>query len=218
MIAIDLSKSWDWKTNISEKPFYKRAQPKTGIYPPILSRGALYQGMNDDENLYLWGGTTSYTNTSFPDFRAPGPAKYSLWSYDVVSNEWDHIDVSKGSANRPSSASSAEAPDQGLAFFFNGELDSGSSLETQVLGDANKVFLEGMIVLDTKNHTTRNISTSAVSGDMPRSRGRMQYVPGIGEKGILLQIGGNQKPVNETDNTYIGNLVSEIHIAKDEKF
>ena len=163
--------------------------------------------MSSDDNIYMFGGTTSYTNTSFPGFRAPDLARYSLWSYNTVSKEWNHFDVSDGSPNRPSSASSAEAPDQGLAFFLSGELDSGSSVETQVLGDANKVFLEGMVVLDTVHLTARNLSTSALLGDMPRSRGRMQYIPGIGGKGILIQIGGNQKTVTETDNTYIGNLV-----------
>lgn len=186
----------------------KTVQPKTGVTPPVLSRGALYQGTNDDDNIYLWGGTTSYMNTSFPGFRAPDLAQYALWSYNTKIGEWDHFDVSKASPNRPSSASSTEAPDQGLGFFLSGELDSGSSVETQVLGDANKVFLKGMIVLNTTDQTARNISTDALLGNMPRSRGRMQYIPGIGQRGILIQIGGNQKPVEETDNTYIGNLVS----------
>lgn len=163
--------------------------------------------MNDDDNIYLWGGTTSYTNTSFPGFRAPDLARYALWSFNTISKEWIHFDISKASPNRPSSASSAEAPDQGLAFFLSGELDSGSEVETQVLGDSNKVFIEGMIVIDTKNQSAKNVSTAALFGDMPRSRGRMQYISGIGQRGILVQIGGNQKPVDETDNTYIGDLV-----------
>ena len=117
-----------------------------------------------------------------------------------------HLDV----ANRPSSASSAEAPDLGLAFYFNGEMDSGSAVGSGVGGLNDKVFLKGMIVLDTKNQTARNVSTSAVSGDKPRSRGRMQYVPGIGKKGILVQIGGNQKPVNDTKDRHVGDLVRLI--------
>lgn len=207
MIAVDLNKSWDWKKDIVELALLKKMQPKTDFLPPILSRGALYQGMADDANIYLWGGTTSYTNTSFPGFESPTPAKLSLWAYDTILLEWNPFDVSKGSPNRPSSAAFAEAPDQGLAFFLNGQLDSGSSTETQNLGDEGKVFLQGMIVLDLKNRAARNISTSAMSGERPRSRGRMQYISGIGEKGILVHVGGNQKIASDTTNTYVGDLV-----------
>ena len=207
MIRIDLSKPWDWTTNISEIAILKNAQPNTGVTTPVLSRGALFQGTPNDNNIYLWGGTTSYTNTSFPGFRPPNPAAYSLWGYDIHTEQWSHFDVTKGSPNRPSSASYGEAPEQGLGFFFNGELDSGSSTETQVFGDAVKMFIEGMIVVDTKNHTAKNISTSQVSAGFPRSRGRMQYVSSVGERGALIQIGGNRKATNETENTYIGDLV-----------
>lgn len=212
MIAIDLEKSWDWKKDIAELASLKTTDPKTHFIPPILSRGALYQGMADDANIYLWGGTTSYTNTSFPGFQPPTSAKHSLWAYDTNSLQWTPFDVSEGSPNRPSSAAFAEAPDQGLAFFFNGQLDSGSSSETQNLGDQAKVFMQGMIVLDLKNRAAKNLSTSAVSGLRPRSRGRMQYIPGIGEKGILVHAGGNQKIATDTTNSYVGDLVGIVHV------
>lgn len=38
----------------------------------------------------------------------------------------------------------------------------------------------------------------------------MQYVPGIGPKGILVQIGGNSKAVTNLSNDYVGNLVSVL--------
>lgn len=207
MISIDLKTSWDWKEKLLELASLKEMEPMTHCIPPILSRGALYQGMADDANIYLWGGTVSYTNTSFPGFEPPIPAKYSLWAYDTGLQEWTPYDVSEGSPNRPSSAAFAEAPDQGLAFFLNGQLDSGSSTGTEVLGDQGKVFLQGMIVLDLKNRSAKNLSTSAVSGQRPRSRGRMQYIPGIGEKGILVHVGGNQKNVTDITNSYVGDLV-----------
>lgn len=212
MIAVDLKKSWDWKKDIKEVALLKKTDPKTHLIPPILSRGALYQGTADDANIYLWGGTTSHTNTSFPGFEPPTPAQYSLWAYNTASLEWTPFDVSEGSSNRPSSAASAEAPDQGLAFFLNGQLDSGSSSGTQNLGDQGKVFLQGMIVLDLKNRSAKNLSTSALSGQTPRSRGRMQYVPGIGEKGILVHVGGNQKIATDTTNSYVGDLVGIAHM------
>ena len=207
LIAIDVSKPWDWKTNISEKVIVKGLNPKTGTDVPFLSRGALYHGMDDDENIYLWGGTTSYLNTSFPGWTPQYVSTYSLWSYSIISKQWDQHDVTRFVPRRPSSASSAEVPDLGLAFYFNGEMDAGSAQDSGIQGKDDKVFLEGMIVIDTQNQTARNISTTAVVGDTPRTRGELQYVPGIGEKGILVQIGGNQKPVNDTRDRDVGDLV-----------
>lgn len=208
LIAIDVSKPWDWKTNISEKVIVKGVNPKTGTDVPFLSRGALYHGMDDDENIYLWGGTTSYLNTSFPGWVTPYVSTYSLWSYSIISKQWDQHDVTQYiGPRRPSSASSAEAPDLGLAFYFNGEMDAGSEKDSGIQGADDKVFLEGMIVIDTQNQTAKNISTAAVVGDTPRTRGGMQYVPGVGEKGVLVQIGGNQKPVGVAQDELVGDLV-----------
>ncbi len=166
--------------------------------------------MDADDNIYLWGGTTSYLNTSFPGWVSPFVPTYSLWSYNVVADTWDQYDVTLNVPNRPSSASSAEVPELGLAFYFNGEMDYGSAQSSGINGTDDKVFLEGMIVIDTKNQTATNVSTSAVSGDHPRTRGEMQYVPGVGKKGILVQIGGNQKPVGDTQDRDVGDLVRII--------
>lgn len=216
LIAIDLSTSWDWKLNISENALVKKPNPSTGTSPPVLSRGALYHGTDQDNKIYLWGGTTSYWNTSFSGYEAPTPQQYSLWSFDVVAQQWDQYDDTLGSANRPSSGSYTDATDQGLSFFFNGELDSGSEIETEKFGNSVKQFLQGMIVIDTNNQTAKNLSTEAVSGDLPRSRGRMQYVSAIGPNGILVQIGGNQQQVTNTTDPYIGNLVSIVVLLLSE--
>ena len=206
---MDTGSSWDWKTNISEKSIAKTANPQTGIAPPQLVNGALFHGTEDDNNIYLFGGTTSYVNTSFPGFQQPSPKANALWSYNIVSKEWSHYDVSQGALNRPSSGSSTEARDQGLAFYLNGEIDSGSSLETKGLGSGNTVWLGGMIVINTNNQTARNISTYGLNQDLPRTRGLLQYIIGVGPNGILVQIGGNQKPSSTTSNPDpVGDLVS----------
>ncbi|KAL6715932.1 hypothetical protein ACLMJK_006894 [Lecanora helva] len=207
LITVDLSNSWDWRNNISEKALPKRANSPTNMQIPILARGALYHGADADDCIYLWGGTTNLWNTSFPGFQAPSSQQYSLWSFNIVNQQWNQYDTTLGSAHRPSRGSFTEARDQGLGFFFNGQLDSGSELETEVFGDKRPQFLEGMIVIDTNNKTARNLSTKAVSGDLPRSRGRMQYVDDIGTKGVLVQIGGNQQSVTVQKDSFTGNLV-----------
>lgn len=59
MINVDLSTSWDWKINISETATNITANPITGSIPPQVVRGTLYQGTEDDDSIYLYGGTTS---------------------------------------------------------------------------------------------------------------------------------------------------------------
>lgn len=218
LIAIDMEQSWDWKTNISEQALDKTANLVTGVGPPVLTRGALYHGMNQDNNIYLWGGTTSYFNVTYPGYKPPTTQEYSLWSYNILTKEWDQHDVTSGAAHRPNSGSFTDAIDQGLSFYFNGMLDSGSEVDTEIFGEPVKQYLEGMIVLDTTTQTAKNLSTKAVVGDSPRARGRMQYIGGIGGKGILVQIGGNQQPVTNTTNPYVGDLVGSLKGSSSRTF
>ncbi|KAI9684437.1 MAG: hypothetical protein M1829_002247 [Trizodia sp. TS-e1964] len=208
LIAIDLSQSWDWKTNISEVALPKDANPRTGTKPPFVIRGALYQGNPKDTRIWLYGGTTSWINQSFPNFDEPSTSQYSLWSFDPKSKEWDQFDVSLGANLRPNSGAYAEAPDQSLAFYLNGNIDNGSSISTTGLKGNTYQPLSGMIVLDTGNQTARNLSTQAFSGDEPRSRGQMEYLPAVGSKGALVYLGGGASPKGSVVNSPLySNLV-----------
>ena len=209
LIQIDLAQSWNWKTNISEIALIKKANPSTGTLPPVLSRGALFYGSDSDVNVYLYGGAVSYVNDTFPGFQDPQPPQYTLWSYDASQDQWGQYDTSLSVANRPSSGSFAEARDQQLGFFFNGMLEKGSQISTESFGYTDHVFLDGMVVVNTSDHTARNLSTTAVVGNQPRARGRMQYIDDVGGRGILVQIGGKQfSPGMESDDD-VGDLVCD---------
>lgn len=192
LIEIDLSGSWDWTTNISEKYLDKIGNPNTAS-SPVLVRGALYQGPVQDDHIYLYGGTTSWWNTSSPGFEPPTSAQYSLWSYDTALAKWNQSDISSASPSRPNGGALAEAPELGLAFYFNGQIDNGSSTETQDLGVGVQIFLDDMIVINMTDRTARNLSTLAVTEGQPTILGGLQYVSGIGEKGILIHLGGLDK-------------------------
>ena len=161
MINVNLSTSWDWKTNISETSTNITANPTTGSVPPQVIRGALYQGTRDDDRIFLYGGTTSLANTSFPGWQGPVPPTYSLWSFDTKSTQWSQFDVSHNAPYRPSNGAAAEAVDQSLAFYFNGELGSGSLQQMEIISGTN-IFLSGMIVINTTDQTARNLSTVQV--------------------------------------------------------
>ena len=125
-----------------------------------------------------------------------------------------------GSANRPSSGSFTNAEELGLGFYFNGELDSGSEIQTQTYGDGVKQLIGGMIVVDLVKQTARNLSTQAVSSDVPRSRGSMMYISDIGSHGIIVQIGGNYQNVTNTTgitSPIIENLVSQSLAVEDSR-
>ena len=170
----------------------KTANPDTGTTPPTVVRGALYQGATSDTRVYMYGGTMTSLNTSSPYYVGPTAVQYTLWSYDTSSGNWDQFDVTSAGDHRPNWGAWTEAPDQGLAFYFNGMIDNGSSLDTDVLKQ-NVQYLESMQVLDLQTRTAKNVSTSAVSNGNGRIGASLEYVPHIGEKGILALIGGGEQ-------------------------
>ena len=204
MITVDLSLLG---LGLAKSAFSITANPTTGSLPPQVVRGTMYHGSQGDDGIYLYGGTTSYANTSFPGWQPPTPSTYTLWSYDTRSRKWTHYNIEQSAPYRPSNGAAAEAVEQGLAFYFNGELDSGSSQGIDIM-NLTSVFVSGMVVVNTTDQTARNLSTAQVSIDQARARGRMQYVPGIGEKGILVLIGGSTFPANQLNNMNSGNFVS----------
>ena len=209
LISVDLSNSWDWKTNLTQVVTNVTANPKTGTLPPQLSQGSLFQGSPSDSSLYAYGGTTTWANTSFPGFEVPGPSTYSLWAYDTSIATWSQYDISLKVPYRPSSGAHAEAPDQSLAFYLNGELNNGSS-EGVGLAPGVSTFLPGMVVVNTTDHTAKNLSTAGVTGTSPRARAQMQYISGIGEKGILVLLGGSSKALGEYGTTDLLGLVQPL--------
>ncbi|KAL8802228.1 MAG: hypothetical protein Q9182_003948 [Xanthomendoza sp. 2 TL-2023] len=209
LIAVDLSKPWDWKTNVSMKALLKPGKPEIDVTPPVTYRGALFFGSNADPNIYLWGGTTSKANTSFPGFIGPLPITFTMWSFNIVSQVWNHYDMTHDIQYRPSSGAFAEARDQHRSFWLNGQVDAGSQTQTTRLDSSTKIFQEGLIIIDHSNQTAKNVSTKSLVGNKPRTRGRMQYLSTIGANGIIVLIGGNQKVVTDTTDRSLGDLVRE---------
>jgi hypothetical protein len=214
LIEVGMSDSWDWKTNISETAITKEANPKTGTFPPSLLRGAMFQGPPGDTSLYIYGGTTSQLNSSFSSTN-PDPSTYSLWSYDTNGKSWNQYDVTSGSPFRPSRGASAEAPDQGLGFFFNGQLDRGSSTQTTSMQDG-LIALGGMVVLNVTetNKSARNISTSSLYSGSGAVAGSLTYISKVGEKGILVAMGGESRSTTTVSTDSDGVLVGLVALKE----
>ncbi|OJJ29700.1 hypothetical protein ASPWEDRAFT_122305 [Aspergillus wentii DTO 134E9] len=210
LVKLDLTDSWDWKTNISLETIEKTKSSQTGTAAPLLVRGALYSGPTNDSQFYLYGGSVSTQNTSFPGWQSPSSPQYSLWSYDTSNQDWSQYDTSLDVPNRPNNGAFAEAPDLGLAFYHNGQIDEGSSpaLEKE---SSFRAFLPGLVVIDTKTQIVRNYSTDAVP-DSPRSRHGGVYIAGVGEKGIFVTVGGVTKSVDDSSSKNKGSLISMEYI------
>ncbi|KAH0562766.1 hypothetical protein GP486_002585, partial [Trichoglossum hirsutum] len=207
LIMVDMSDSWDWKVNVSQSYVAKAENPATGTEPPIVVDGALFQGSPTDSNIYLYGGTTSFWNTSFPKWQPPTSFQYVLWSFDTISKVWNQFDVSNVSPYRPSGGSWADAPDLSLAFYLGGIINNGSQITTANIGNNSHAGVPGMIVIDTKSQSARNVSTAELTGNNPRSRGNMVYVPHYGDKGLLVTIGGSYKAQSDLSDDVIGTLI-----------
>jgi hypothetical protein len=198
LVVVDLTTSWDWKTNISIIGLQKTANPETGSMPPSYIRGSMYAGPATDPNIYIFGGTKSQLNKTFSN-SFPDPSTYSLWSFDTSGQAWNQFDVSAAAPLRPSQGGYTEAPDQGLAFFFNGVADHGSSSQTTGLGNTT-IGLQGLVMLNMTAEAgpqARNLSTSTLSPDSAIASSELVYVPLVGSKGTLLQMGGTRFSASE---------------------
>ncbi|KAF2812473.1 uncharacterized protein BDZ99DRAFT_518310 [Mytilinidion resinicola] len=210
LIQVSMETSWDWKTNITITDESKStANPKTGTYPPSLVRGTMFHGPADLKEVYAFGGTTFMGNTSFLGYVAPDASTYPLWTYAYDSSDfrWDQNDI--GQPWKPNHGAAAEAIDQGLGFYLNGQIDKGTDSSTKNFGNDSTLPLDGMLVIDLANSTSNNISTAAISGNEPRVGGGLQYIADVGKKGILVALGGQLSPQNVSASTSTnGRLLS----------
>jgi hypothetical protein len=201
-MTIDMTKSWDSNTNLP----IKALQKGTGI--PYLTRGAMYPHPAGNKTFLSFGGTVAMDNTTFSGWQAAQDESKSIYSYDVAGNSWQGSDLTSSGLIRPCSGASAYSKDKGLGFYYNGEQDWGSSQQARALNDTIK-FIDGMVVLDLHNQSApaRNLSTAAVSAS-GRVRSQMVHVPLPGSDGILVLLGGGEKPLNDFTHNWKGTLVS----------
>lgn len=193
MLKLDLGHSWDWRKNISWTALEITPNPRTGAsVRPAMVSGSLFHGSFSSPDVWTYGGTIFRGNDTFldavnPDAFFDQSNIYPLWSFNNDANTWDQFDI--GTLTTPNYGSSAEAPDQGLAFYLHGRTDNGTNIAAKNSGDV-QTLLDGMIVIDLVERTSKNVSTDSMKDPQPRLGGGLQYVPGIGESGILVAMGG----------------------------
>lgn len=209
LIKVFMASSWDWKTNITITDEVKPTNPKTGTLPPSLIRGTMFQGPANVSEVFVFGGTTFRGNQSFVGYTPPDANTYPLWSYtydpSVQSpNQWNQYDLLQ--PWRPNHGAAAEAVDQNLGFYLNGQIDKGTSPETLHMGN-DTTHLDGMLVIDLSNQSAKNISTATITGGGPRVGGALEYIAPVGNKGILVALGGQLSPISSKSNATTGTLL-----------
>lgn len=202
-----MTDSWDWKTNVSITAINKTQVESSGTYPPVFVRGALYAGMQDDPDLYLYGGTTSWVNSTFPGFYYPIPPLYSLWSYDTEERSWDQYDTSINLQYRPAGGAYAESTTLGLGFYMNGFIDNGSDPDYEHFQDFQR-YMGGIVVVNTSSQEAVNISTSELPNS-PRIMGGLAHLPNVGEEGVVMAMGGVTKSPSDSALSDKGSYVRD---------
>jgi hypothetical protein len=217
LINIPLDFTWDWKKNIKINGEPKNeSNPNTGTIPPSLIRGHMYHGPSDTTQVYRYGGTTYQGNQSFPGYTWPDASTYSLWTYDYKTQDypWSQYDISQPWIANHGAA--AEAIDQSLGFYLNGQTDWGTSTKTLNILNSTELYkpLPGMLVMNFTDHTSKNISTSKLRGGAPRVGGGMEYFPDVGAMGVLVAFGGQVNNGTPWANATKGQLVSWLGLAE----
>ncbi|KAK3353346.1 hypothetical protein B0T25DRAFT_456655 [Lasiosphaeria hispida] len=214
-LALDLTKSWD----ISSPSLSGLTQPSG---PPAVANGYLW---NDFNNLFLYGG-------EFADNPYVEPAPESLWKYSIASKTWteymsprtsagNHSDGGDVPVQRSAEGAGLSVPELGLSWYFGGHLDLSTTPRWS--NQIARVYLKSLLEFTHPSYindgvyaladgtgageggTYRNITQGGLqadSGFTERADGVLVFVPGWGEKGVLVGLaGGTADTFSETLST-----------------
>ena len=188
--------------------------------PPAVANGYLW---NDYNSLYLYGG-------EFADNPYVDPAPVSTWQYDIKSKKWIEHPNPKTSAGvkatddgipvqRAGEGAGVSIPELGVSYYFGGHLDLATTpgWSNQIA----RVYLKSLLEFTHPGFTNdavasladgtgagadgvyRNITEGGLQVSdafSERADGALVFVPGWGEKGILLGFAGG------TDQTFVSDL------------
>ncbi|KAL2200763.1 hypothetical protein P885DRAFT_28462 [Corynascus similis CBS 632.67] len=212
-LELDLTKSWD-----TSSPALRGLPQPSG--PPAVSLGYLW---NDYNNLYLYGG-------QFADNPFVEPAPFSTWKYSVSSRTWTEYPSPKTSGGKNSApggqpvqraaeGAGLSVPELGLSWYFGGHLDLSTTpgWSNQIA----RVYLKSLLEFTHPQYINdgvfsladgtgagdggvyRNITEGGLQNDEgfpERADGVLVFVPGWGEKGVLIGLGGG------SNDTFVDDL------------
>ncbi|KAK0726676.1 hypothetical protein B0T21DRAFT_350784 [Apiosordaria backusii] len=201
LLVLDLTRSWD----ITSPSLRGLPQPSG---PPAVSLGYLW---NDYNNLYLYGG-------QFSDKPVADVPPLSIWRYSVKSQSWDEFKDPKTSAGnystdadiplqRAAEGAGISVPELGLSWYFGGHLDSHTTPGWSI--HVPRLYLKSLLEFTHPGYGNdglriggagsegafRNITEGGLQvQDAFSERGdaALVFVPGWGERGILIGLAGGK--------------------------
>ena len=202
-ITIDLNNTWQIST-----PTLKGLPKPSG--PPPVSNAYLW---NSADSLYLYGG-------EFSDKPQTSPVPFAMWEYDIGSGSWiehenpttsagDNSDGGNQPVQRAAEGAGAMVPDLGRGYYFAGHLDGYTTAGwSQSIA---RVYLKSLIEFTLPGYSNggvqslgkgktagsdgvwRNVTQGGIQDTNAftnRADGVLVHVPGFGDSGILLSLGG----------------------------
>lgn len=224
-LTLDLTKDWSIGS-----PTLKGLDVPDG--PPKVAMGYLWQ---DYDNLYLYGGMAA-------DNPPAKPPSDSIWRYSIADGKWDEFKEPKTSdgnysepenqrVQRSAEGAGVSVPELGLSWYFGGHLDWATTQGWS--NQVDRVYLKSLLefthpgysnngVDDLRNAGAadggvfRNITSGGVQKDgfPERADGALVFVPGWGERGVLIGLAGG------TEDTFTDDLstLDVYDIANSEWF
>ncbi|KAF2689565.1 hypothetical protein K458DRAFT_330070 [Lentithecium fluviatile CBS 122367] len=199
LVRVDLSRPWNAFEGGPPMSFVDNNEMSTDP-PSLVQEGGLFLG-NDGDIFVYGGGAANFTlNTS-----SPQPKSFvdnNLRSITQRNESWSYLDLGLEATHSPQLGASAQAGEQGLAFYFNGIIGDEVSREPH----------PRMIVLDLREEKARNVSTAAISPTDARVGATLQYIPGVGKKGVLVLVGGGVRQRSDDANTHeLGGTMAPLN-------
>ncbi|KAG0136991.1 hypothetical protein HOY82DRAFT_651090 [Tuber indicum] len=200
--ALDLSKPVDFEAEFSDTMEVISELP---FAIPLVKRGAVWA---DQDKIYYWGGELEtesiYLDGVFQNKTREWPDPMKYYTYDLSqrrgSGTWQTISISGAGGSdtltdSPSYGESIYSAEARKGFYLGGVM-SRSDLKNKDGSDATRggavyYSVSSMVVFDAVTNVWKNES---IIEDLNGLReGAMVYVAGVGEKGILVRMGGARK-------------------------
>jgi hypothetical protein len=145
---------------------------------PSTSGGALWPD-TVNKRLFLFGG--EYQNS---------PQGFSMWSYDVIYDNWTAItpDTTQTGIQGASFGASYAAQDKGVGYYYGGWV---SNTTNPNWGSAAPFALSTLLTYDFVHNTWTN---NTGPDNIGRAEGAMTYIP-ASDGGMLVYFGGIQSSV-----------------------
>ncbi|KAG0644240.1 hypothetical protein HOY80DRAFT_1078034 [Tuber brumale] len=218
--ALDLSKPVDFEAEFSDTTEVISEIP---FAIPHLKRGALWA---DQNIIYYWGGELEtesvYMDGAFQNRTREWPDPMKYYAYDLSqpkrSGTWKTIWISVAGGSDtfiypPSYGEYAYSTEARKGFYHGGALvrwllknKDGSNATN---GDTVSYPANSMVVFDLTTNVWKNETAIAELSDS--QDGVMVYVEGVGEKGILVRMGGvNKKEFVSFDIVHVYDIAAGI--------